>query len=168
MTTDLLADGARLTLTGRLAAVDVRVNRQQNQQAEVRLVTDSGTVDVLVPPRTYLDHAQLLQPGRDVAIDVGVSAWRGTTTVMAHDIRADTPATRTANPNPIKEHPMPKFTFTAKAAHPDYHTGTFTGTVTAENADQAKRLIKANARNRRPDETSTHGLTVSDIKLTEQ
>lgn len=63
---------------------------------------------------------------------------------------------------------MPKFKFTAQADHPDYKTGTFTGTITAENADQAQRLIKANARNRRPDSTSKAGIEVSNISLTEQ
>lgn len=88
MTAPALVDGARLTLTGRITAVDVRINQQSNPQATVRLITGGGTVTVFVPPRLCLDHPQLLHDGRDVVLDVAVSVWRGVTTVMARHIRA--------------------------------------------------------------------------------
>lgn len=62
---------------------------------------------------------------------------------------------------------MPKFKFTAKATHPDYKPGTYSGTVEADSREQAERLIRDGAHKHRVDSFSTTAPEATDIKLTE-
>lgn len=82
------ADGAELTLTGRITGSDPQTTGQGNPWAIITLATDLGELAIRVFPRHYAEHQQLLRDGNTITVDVRVSQYGRTPTVGVFGIRA--------------------------------------------------------------------------------
>lgn len=61
-------DGAPVTLTGTLAAIETHTSRQGNPWATATLTAPDGDVPVVVPPRTWLAAREHLAQGARVTV----------------------------------------------------------------------------------------------------